>query len=638
MQQRFRKSVSLFLLYTFAIDAVAFGQVRPSAPSPAVIATQVRQPRRTAVLSRAGQPPKRASAADAGKPPALRLPRANNAQIVNAPTPNAATPASSSSCAEALQNGLAPKIAVAKSELWPPNHALVDVGFSLDVTSACAGQVSVRLEAFADEPDEDQTGDGNQPHDAQITPPEVYLRSERKGNSDGRVYLLIATATGPGGVSGVGCAVSGVPQSRSKKDLDSITSQKQAALAHCEANDAAPSSFYKLAEGELLHANQAPVVSAGPDQAVDFPATAALDGTATDDGLPSGVLTLSWSKVDGPGTVTFSSPNAEDTTASFSQAGTYTLRISADDTQLSASDTVTVVVAAANTAPVVDAGVDQTLTLPTSTASLSGQASDDGRPNGTLITSWSVVNAPSGGQVTFADPSLPVTTAAFSAVGEYVLKLTANDGQFEASDTTRVTVSAEPPPVLGIDDLTLPETNEGTQAARLPLTLSKAWPRPVSVDYMTFDGTATVGCDYKLRYGTVSFAPGETQAEVVVPVIGEVVPETNETVVVRFGNASEATLARSEAQLVIQNDDASNDAPFPAASPAPADGAIGVGLPPTLSWTAADPDAGDAVTSDLHLGTAFDTTGQTWARSCPRPANRPPAPRPPPPTTRRTTE
>ena len=32
--------------------------------------------------------------------------------------------------------------------------------------------------------------------------------------------------------------------------------------------------------------NQAPVVGAGPDSAVTVPASASLDGTVTDDGLP----------------------------------------------------------------------------------------------------------------------------------------------------------------------------------------------------------------------------------------------------------------------------------------------------------------------------------------------------------------
>ena len=54
-----------------------------------------------------------------------------------------------------------------------------------------------------------------------------------------------------------------------------------------------------------------------------------------------------WSKVSGPGTVTFGNANAVDTTATFSAAGTYVLRLSATDSALSAADEVTVTVSPA---------------------------------------------------------------------------------------------------------------------------------------------------------------------------------------------------------------------------------------------------------------------------------------------------
>jgi Domain of unknown function (DUF5060)/Bacterial Ig-like domain/Putative collagen-binding domain of a collagenase len=93
--------------------------------------------------------------------------------------------------------------------------------------------------------------------------------------------------------------------------------------------------------------NVAPNVSAGPDRNVTLPATASLDGTVTDDGLPTGgSLTQGWSKVSGPGTVTFGTASAVDTTATFSSAGVYVLRLSASDTLLSASDDVQVTVLA----------------------------------------------------------------------------------------------------------------------------------------------------------------------------------------------------------------------------------------------------------------------------------------------------
>ena len=60
-----------------------------------------------------------------------------------------------------------------------------------------------------------------------------------------------------------------------------------------------------------------------------------LSGTATDDGVPGIGLTTTWSKVSGPGTVTFGNASALSTTASFSVAGTYVLRLTASDGLLS---------------------------------------------------------------------------------------------------------------------------------------------------------------------------------------------------------------------------------------------------------------------------------------------------------------
>jgi hypothetical protein len=92
--------------------------------------------------------------------------------------------------------------------------------------------------------------------------------------------------------------------------------------------------------------NVAPVVTAGPDLTVRQPAQATLDGLVTDDGKPVPATTKTWSKVSGPGDVTFGDATLEDTTASFSQPGTYVLRLDASDSQLSAFDEVTVTVQA----------------------------------------------------------------------------------------------------------------------------------------------------------------------------------------------------------------------------------------------------------------------------------------------------
>ena len=97
---------------------------------------------------------------------------------------------------------------------------------------------------------------------------------------------------------------------------------------------------------QITIANRPPSVNAGSDQILQHPTNAAnLSGSASDDGLPDppGTFTTTWSKVSGSGTVTFGNPNALNTTATFSEFGTYILRLEANDGALSRSDFVTII-------------------------------------------------------------------------------------------------------------------------------------------------------------------------------------------------------------------------------------------------------------------------------------------------------
>lgn len=89
--------------------------------------------------------------------------------------------------------------------------------------------------------------------------------------------------------------------------------------------------------------NQAPSVSAGTDQTITLPSVAVLDGTVADDGQVAPLATT-WSQVGGPGTVAFGDVSAVDTTATFSQPGSYTLRLTAFDGQHTITDEVAVTV------------------------------------------------------------------------------------------------------------------------------------------------------------------------------------------------------------------------------------------------------------------------------------------------------
>ena len=111
------------------------------------------------------------------------------------------------------------------------------------------------------------------------------------------------------------------------------------------ANDGATNSSSAMVRITVQPAvNEAPVVHAGPDQSVVVSQPLTLNGSATDDGLPNGSLTITWKKISGPGTVQFLSSNKAATTATFGKVGSYTLRLTASDGVLSASDDVIVTV------------------------------------------------------------------------------------------------------------------------------------------------------------------------------------------------------------------------------------------------------------------------------------------------------
>jgi RHS repeat-associated protein len=175
-----------------------------------------------------------------------------------------------------------------------------------------------------------------------------------------------------------------------------------------------------------------------------------------------------------------------------------------------------------NQPPIVNAGPNQTITLPNDTVELNGSATDDGLPNGTLAVTWSLVSGP--GTVNFYNPNEAVTEASFSVAGSYVLKLTASDSQLQSSATTTVTVNPAPypPPTVSAgpnQTITQPANavtlNGSVTDNGLPITTSWAMvsgPAPVlfgNVSNLITTAMFTTAGVYDLR---LSATNGETSA------------------------------------------------------------------------------------------------------------------------------
>ena len=180
--------------------------------------------------------------------------------------------------------------------------------------------------------------------------------------------------------------------------------------------------------------NLPPVVVANDGSGI-VGASIPLTGSVSDDGVALPLTTV-WSQISGPGTATIANANAVDTTVSFDVAGSYVLRLSANDTEFTVADTATFTITASNQPPVVTAN-DGTAETGTP-ASLTGSVSDDGLAL-PLTTTWSQISGP--GTATITDPSAVNTTVTFDTDGVYVLQLEANDTEFTVSDTATFTVT-----------------------------------------------------------------------------------------------------------------------------------------------------------------------------------------------------
>jgi hypothetical protein len=125
-----------------------------------------------------------------------------------------------------------------------------------------------------------------------------------------------------------------------------------------------------------------------------------------------------------------------------------------------------------------------------------------------------------------------------------------------ADDQGKATIqSDDSQPQISISDVSKPEGNSGTSLFTLSLSLSNPSYQPVSVDFRTADGSATVaGSDYLARAGTKTFLPGEVLKTINPKVIGDTVLEPDEDFFVNLSNPVSASIADFQGKATIQDD------------------------------------------------------------------------------------
>ena len=111
------------------------------------------------------------------------------------------------------------------------------------------------------------------------------------------------------------------------------------------------------------------------------------------------------------------------------------VEVSVSDASLSATkaDSATIL----NSLPVVDAGLDRTLTFG-DTLNLNSSVQD--ADNDALSYSWTITSQPFDGNAVFSDNSIPSPLLSYSGQDEYLLKLSVSDGEASVSDSLTITV------------------------------------------------------------------------------------------------------------------------------------------------------------------------------------------------------
>ncbi|HEX5111922.1 MAG TPA: hypothetical protein VFV79_03690, partial [Saprospiraceae bacterium] len=210
--------------------------------------------------------------------------------------------------------------------------------------------------------------------------------------------------------------------------------------------------------------NRPPFANAGPDQTIIIPANrVVLNGQGSKDPDPNGFITsYQWSLISGPTKPVIDSPNSSTTQVYNLAKGTYQFLLRVIDETHEASDRDTVIIQVKEqeyNSPVVDAGNEIIIQLPTNKAKLSGKLiSADGKIR---QIQWSQKEGPNQADIATADKAQTEVSNLVKGVYQFELTVT-DDHKLTGKDRVTVTVlpikpdtKNVPPTVIADDDITI---------------------------------------------------------------------------------------------------------------------------------------------------------------------------------------
>ena len=168
-----------------------------------------------------------------------------------------------------------------------------------------------------------------------------------------------------------------------------------------------------------------------------------------------------------------------------------------------------------------------------------------------LSVSFDAANrtVPGGSDATFVE-----TIQVAPNAGAGVLTCTV-DFQIDGHSVGSVEHNTVHVPGLSINDVTVAEGDTGTVPATFAVSLSEPSTASVTVHFATANGSATAPADYAAASGTVTFAPGQTDATVTVDVNGDTVDELDEQFAVDLTGAVGAAITDGHGVGTILDDD-----------------------------------------------------------------------------------
>jgi hypothetical protein len=154
--------------------------------------------------------------------------------------------------------------------------------------------------------------------------------------------------------------------------------------------------------------------------------------------------------------------------------------------------------------------------------------------------------------------AVPVLGDTIDEVDEtFLVNLSAAAGATIARGQGVGTIVDDDTSAISVSNAAQPEGNSGTSNMVFTVSLSTANSRTVTVQFQTVPGgTATAGTDYTaVAATTVTFLPGETSKTVNVPVIGDTLDESDETVFVSLTSPTVGVLGTASGIGTIVDDD-----------------------------------------------------------------------------------